>query len=108
MKERIELWEATTKIVCTVLVVATFCWMLLRLTYQVIPKENESTVNLMIGSLGGLVLAIIGYWYGSSEGSKRNADRLGKLTETAFPSGGEIQSKTVTTVNKEAEPQLTN
>jgi hypothetical protein len=88
--------------------VATFCWLLLRLTYHVIPKENESTVNLMIGSLGGLVLAIVGYWYGSSEGSKRNADRLGKLTETAYPAGGAIESKTTTTVSKEAEPQLTN
>lgn len=108
MEERIKIWETLTKIICTILVVATFCWMLLRLTYQVIPKENESTVNLMIGSLGGLVLAIVGFWYGSSEGSKRNADRLGKLTETAYPIGGAITQTTKTEVVKEAEPQLSN
>lgn len=107
MKERIEQWEAITKIVCTVGVVGTFCWMLLRLTYKDIPKANESTVNLMIGSLGGLVLAIIGYWYGSSEGSKRNAERLGKLTETAYPSGGEVTQTVKTQTTKEADPVLT-
>lgn len=107
MDERIKFAETLTKIVCTLMVVLTFCWMLLRLTYKVIPKENENTVNLMIGSLGGLVLAIVGYWYGSSEGSKRNADRLGRLTETVYPSGGETITKMVTETKKEAEPTTT-
>jgi hypothetical protein len=105
MEERIKVAEAATKIVCTVVVVFTFCWMLLTLTRKEIPKENEDTVNLMIGSLGGLVLAIVSYWYGSSEGSKRSAERLAKMTDTAFPSGGEITQTTKTVVQKEAEKQ---
>jgi hypothetical protein len=103
MEDRIKLAEAATKIVCTVLVIVTFCWVLLTLTWKTVPKENEDTVNLMIGSLGGLVLAIVGYWYGSSEGSKRSAERLAKVTDTAFPSGGEITQTTKTVVQKEAE-----
>lgn len=103
MKEKIELAEAITKITCTLLVVVTFCWMLLRLTYKVIPPENSNTVNLMIGSLGGLVLAIVGYWYGSSEGSKRNREQLNKLAEAATPIGGAIVQTTETTIKKTAD-----
>lgn len=89
---------------CTALIVITFCVLLFLVMNKAVPKENEQTANLMLGALGTMVGTVFSFWWGSSAGSVRNAERLHEVLNTAIPSGGAIESKTETVVIKAADP----
>lgn len=88
---------------CTALIITTFCVLLFLVMNKAIPKENEQTVNLMLGALGTMVGTVFSYWWGSSAGSKASADRLHEVLNTTIPTGGAISQTTETIVNKPAD-----
>ncbi|MES2731742.1 MAG: hypothetical protein V4714_08340 [Bacteroidota bacterium] len=93
------------KNICTGVMVLTFCLLLLFVLTKEIPKSNEQTANLMLGTLGTLVIMVFGYWWGSSASSARNAKRLNDVLNTAIPTGGSVQQTTTQTtkVQKDGE-----
>lgn len=46
-----------------------------------IAKANDPVAMLVIGGLMSILTMVIGYWFGSSAGSKRAADRLAAVQE---------------------------
>ena len=50
------------------------------LKFQV-PKDNERIMDILLGSLGTAWISIIGYFFGSSAGSKANADVIRKIVD---------------------------
>ncbi len=47
-----------------------------------VPAENKDILNIMLGSLGTAWISIVGYFFGSSAGSKVAGDSLRKIAET--------------------------
>jgi hypothetical protein len=88
---------------CTALIILTFCVLLFLVMNKAIPKENEQTVNLMLGALGTMVGTVFSFWWGSSAGSVRNAERLHEVLNTTIPTGGAITQTTETVTKKEAD-----
>lgn len=46
-----------------------------------VPAGNKDVLNILLGSLGTAWITIIGYFFGSSAGSKTNADSIRKIAE---------------------------
>lgn len=57
-------------------IVGAFLVMLAWAMYRVIPPENREFVTLLIGQLSGAFITVVAFFYGSSQGSKRNADTV--------------------------------
>lgn len=93
------------KYLSTGLIVLTFCFLLGVIMNKEVPEKNEQTVNLMLGTLGTLVIMVFSYWWGSSASSARNAQRLNDVLNTTIPTGGSVQQTTTQTtkVQKEGE-----
>lgn len=54
------------------------------LTYMLfrdVPASNKDILNVMLGSLGTAWLSIVGYYFGSSAGSKDKDSQISKLIE---------------------------
>ena len=60
------------------LVVGGFFGLLIALIYIAIPQENKDILNIVIGALIGAFSSIVGYFYGSSLGSKEKNEMLKK------------------------------
>lgn len=71
-----------------VLILAFMAW---ALVFRAIPDQNESTLNVLLGILSTQVGMVVGFYFGSSVGSKRQAETIDKLADTAkaaIPNGG--------------------
>lgn len=53
------------------------------LVYIPIPTGNENTLVQLVGTMSTLAGLVIGYYFGSSEGSVRKTEILGQRTEQA-------------------------
>ena len=60
------------------LVVIGFFGLLIALIYVAIPQENKDILNIVIGALIGAFTSIVGYFYGSSLGSKEKTEMMKK------------------------------
>ena len=49
--------------------------------FKDIPKEKEMIVAGIVGSLTTIAMGVVGYYFGSSVGSKANAETLRKMVE---------------------------
>lgn len=53
------------------------------LIFRPIPHGNENTLIQLVGVLSANVAMIVGFFYGSSVGSKRQSETIDKLADTA-------------------------
>ena len=56
------------------------------LTYMLkfdVPAANKDILNIMLGSLGTAWISIVGYFFGSSAGSKTAGDSIRKIAENS-------------------------
>jgi len=63
-------------------ITAGFFGLLTMLLYKVIPTENKSVLDVMVGSLGTAWVGAVGYYYGSTAGSREKNGMLHKSTPT--------------------------
>jgi hypothetical protein len=61
-----------------VVVILSFVTLLFCVLYLKLPIENKDIVNILLGSLGTIVVQIFQYWFGSSAGSARKQELLQK------------------------------
>lgn len=54
-----------------------------------IPKSNENTFVQMVGTLSTLAGLVIGYYFGSSDGSRRKTDMLAEQSTQATGKPGD-------------------
>lgn len=67
-------------VACTILLTMAFiAW---ALVYREIPKGNETTLVQFVGALQALAGLIVGFYFGSSHGSKQSADTVASLAST--------------------------
>jgi uncharacterized membrane protein YfcA len=64
-------------------ILSTMAFVAWALVYKEIPKGNETTLVQFVGALQTLAGLIVGYYFGSSLGSKRHAETIDKLTKGA-------------------------
>ena len=55
-----------------------FMGLLVLLVFRVIPKENETVFNILLGSLGSAWVSVISYYFGSSAGSDKKTEIMGR------------------------------
>jgi hypothetical protein len=60
------------------LIVLGFFVLLILLVVLDIPEPNKDLLNLVVGALIGSFATVVGYFYGSSLGSKEKTDILNK------------------------------
>jgi drug/metabolite transporter (DMT)-like permease len=60
------------------LIVLGFFVLLILLVLLDIPEPNKDLLNLVVGALIGSFATVVGYFYGSSLGSKEKTDILNK------------------------------
>jgi hypothetical protein len=65
-----------TQIAIAGLCVLGFFALLAALAFIEVPTRNERILDLLIGTLAGVFTSIVGYYFGSSVGAKRNGDAL--------------------------------
>jgi hypothetical protein len=58
------------------LIVIAFFVLLYLLASKPVPDGNSDVVNLTVGALIGAFTSVVGYWFGSSAGSKQKTDLL--------------------------------
>jgi uncharacterized membrane protein len=76
--QRISLNAAAFFVAATIL--STMAFIAWALVYREIPKGNETTLVQFVGALQTLAGLIVGYYFGSSLGSKKHAETIDKLT----------------------------
>lgn len=76
LRNTIGVW---TQYASALLVILSFVALLFASIYHQVPAENATVVNVMIGSLGTIVVNIFSYWFGSSSSSARKQDDLQSL-----------------------------
>lgn len=59
------------------LIVAGFFVLLYILLFQDVPEENKDILQIAVGALIGAFTGVVGYFYGSSVGSKDKTEMLG-------------------------------
>lgn len=55
-----------------------FFWLLTSLVYQAIPEGNKDILNIAVGALIGMAMAVVNYFFGSSKGSADKNEMLKK------------------------------
>jgi hypothetical protein len=60
------------------LIVLGFFILLILLVIMDIPEPNKDLLNLVVGALIGSFATVVGYFYGSSLGSKEKTDIISK------------------------------
>lgn len=67
-------------------VVAISAVVIVLLIYQPLPQENKDIVNIALGTLLGMAVTVVGYFFGSSKSSSdKNALISGKSEEKQIP-----------------------
>lgn len=74
--------------------------------FHLIPEANKEAAIRTAGILETIIVLLAGYYFGSSLGSKVNADRLNQVLNTTIPTGGTITQNTETTIKKEADKEI--
>lgn len=67
-----------TALLTIVVTIGFFSLLGYMLKYEV-PKSNERIMDILLGSLGTAWITIVGYYFGSSVGSKNNGDLVRKM-----------------------------
>lgn len=60
------------------LIVVGFFVLLYILLFQQIPEDNKEILNITVGALIGSFTGVVGYFYGSSVGSKDKTEMMQK------------------------------
>lgn len=60
------------------LIVLGFFVLMIFLVLNEVPAPNANTLNLVVGALIGAFTAVVGYFFGSSMGSKQKTDIMAK------------------------------
>lgn len=60
------------------LIVIGFFVLLALLVLKPIPEQNDSMLNLVVGALIGSFTGVVGYFFGSSVGSKQKTEIISK------------------------------
>ena len=60
------------------LIVVGFFVLMIFLVLNEVPAQNANTLNLVVGALIGAFTAVVGYFFGSSMGSKQKTDIIAK------------------------------
>ena len=60
------------------LIVAGFFILLYILLFQQVPEDNKDILQIAVGALIGAFTGVVGYFYGSSAGSKDKTEMIGK------------------------------
>jgi hypothetical protein len=83
----------------------------LLLIFHVVPQENTSTLNLILGNALGWVTSTFAFFFGSSTGAKTKDDTIASLSATAAagtgagaPLPGSTTTTTTTTAQTAAAP----
>ncbi len=58
------------------LIVLMFFAILYLLVFNKVPESNREVLNIMLGALVGSFSSVVGYYYGSSKGSKDKTDMM--------------------------------
>jgi hypothetical protein len=53
-------------------------WALIKIP---IPAENRDSLSILLGIIAGGVGSLVGYYFGSSKGSKQKTDLIDKITD---------------------------
>lgn len=64
----------------SLIIIGFFTLMVLLIRFQV-PTENKDMLNMVIGALLGAFATIVGYFFGSSQGSSEKTEMMNKKTE---------------------------
>ncbi len=77
----------------------------LLLIFHEVPKENNSTLNLILGNALGWVTSTFAFFFGSSTGNKTKDDTIASLSATAATggTGGTTNIDKQTIVNTEGQ-----
>jgi len=59
------------------LIVSGFFILLYILIYAAVPVQNKEILNIVVGALIGSFTSVVGYFFGSSIGSKDKTDIIG-------------------------------
>jgi Tfp pilus assembly protein PilN len=65
-----------------VLLVGVLAFLAWALVYVRVPAENETAMNVLLGILSTQVGIVVGFYFGSSLGNKKQADTIDKLADT--------------------------
>ena len=63
----------------SVVVLATFFWVLEIVLSQKIPQGQENLVYIMLGALTTMATGVVGYWVGSTAGSSHKNEMLARM-----------------------------
>ena len=73
--------EDIFKFALAALIVVGFFVLLIVLASMTIPKDNETLLNMTTGALIAAFSMIVGYFFGSSLGSKQKTDMINELRD---------------------------
>lgn len=65
-----------------ILLVGVLAFLAWALVYVRVPPENETAMNVLLGILSTQVGIVVGFYFGSSLGNKKQADAIEKLATT--------------------------
>lgn len=66
-----------------VLLVGVLAFLAWALVFVRVPPENETAMNVLLGILSTQVGIVVGFYFGSSLGNKKQADTISTLADTA-------------------------
>lgn len=71
------------RVVVGLLVLLMLAGLIAALIYVPIPASNENTLVQLVGTMSTLAGLVVGYYFGSSDGSRRKTEMLGVQPEQA-------------------------
>ncbi len=73
--------DSTPKILAFLVTIGFFS-LLFFMAFRSVPESSKDILNIMAGTLGGAFIAIISYFYGSSQGSERKTEILADVAKS--------------------------
>lgn len=77
------------RVVVGLLVLLMLAGLIAALIYVPIPASNENTLVQLVGTMSTLAGLVVGYYFGSSDGSRRKTEMLGVQPEQATGKPGD-------------------
>lgn len=71
----------TVRVVVGLLVLLMLAALIAALIYVPIPASNENTLVQLVGTMSTLAGLVVGYYFGSSDGSRRKTEILGNHSD---------------------------
>jgi cadmium resistance protein CadD (predicted permease) len=75
----------TTSTVIAWSLLATLFIVVVLLFFIVVPKGNESTLNIVLGAIIGSMSTIVAFYFGDSKKSQQQADTINTLANKSTP-----------------------